>query len=118
MTCVCAFSTLGSRYLLFLEGRETCAPSGEVNQAVILWSNGGDVGDVIAAVRSVPLEIKERDEEGDEQSQMVERITLAHALVGPSTKGQEVPSVKLVLPAVFHEPARVEPLRLREPLER
>lgn len=39
------------------EGGIACAPPGEVNFAIVLWADGGNVGDIIAAIRSVPLEI-------------------------------------------------------------
>ena len=48
----CPFDLFFSR-----EGGIACAPPGEVNFAIVLWADGGNVGDIIAAIRSVPLEI-------------------------------------------------------------
>ena len=73
------------------------APPGERNLATVFRTDGRTVHDFIAAVCSVPSEIEQRDEHGNEKHQMIQGVSLAHALVGPGPKRQVVPSENHVL---------------------
>ncbi|PON72592.1 hypothetical protein PanWU01x14_063580, partial [Parasponia andersonii] len=97
--------------------RIALASAAEEDLAIVFGADCGDIHDIITAVRSVPLEIQQRTEHGDEQHKVVQSVPLAHALVGPSPKRQVVPLVNPVLLPLLREPVRVEPVRFSEPLE-
>ena len=56
------------------------------HRASVLGRHCGDMHNVIATIRSDPLEIKHRGEHGNEEHEVVQRVTLAHALVRANSK--------------------------------
>ncbi|KQK03272.2 hypothetical protein BRADI_2g06775v3, partial [Brachypodium distachyon] len=79
-----------------------------VHGAAVPGHDGGHVHGVVAALRPVPAEVGDGDEERHEEHEVVERVPLPDALVRAGAEGQEVAPVGHVLPAVLRE----------EPLER
>lgn len=63
------------------------------------------------------FEVDEASEQCDEELKLVQRVPLAHALVGSRPKSQEVSLVEPVLLPLFGEPVPVKAVRLSEPLE-
>ncbi|ONK81153.1 uncharacterized protein A4U43_C01F25850 [Asparagus officinalis] len=88
-----------------------------VHVAIILRRDCRHVNNIITSVRSQPPKIHQRHEQGDEQNEVIDRVPLAHTLVGPGSERQEVPPEHPVLLLLLAEPIRIEPPRFAKPLE-